>query len=150
MHTCKPFLSFTSLLFNATLLGHCARELKIPRVARNSCLLWLWRSLCEISPSTGWQAGWHIVICHRTPDLSARETISIKKFCMKLLCWRTNWFCLPRIPFCVSASFCVVFFPSSFFFFNFGCERYLMYQKQFVQTLFYQLKACTPCWGPLI
>lgn len=32
-------------------------------------------------------------------------------------------------------------------FFNFGCERYLMYQKQFVQALFHQLKVCTPCWG---
>lgn len=34
-----------------------------------------------------------------------------------------------------------------FFFFNFGCERYLMYQKQFVKALFHQLEVCTPCWG---
>lgn len=148
MHTCKPFSQFHRCylmpLCLATVLGSLkylsCQELVLTMIMKE----FVWDFL-----STGWQAGWHIVICHRTPDLSARETISIKNSAWNYFAGEQTVLPSMHTSFCVSVS-SVVFFPSSFFLFNFGCERYLMYQKQFVQTLFYQLKACTPCWGPLI
>jgi hypothetical protein len=69
---------------------------------------------------------------------------------MKLLSWRRNGCAVVCTALCLSVvCFCFFLLLLPLFFFNFGCERYLMYQKQFVQTLFYQLKVRTPCWGLL-
>lgn len=153
MCACKSLLGFTSLLFKATVLGHCMQELK-HLVLWGTQAYYDYRGVCVRFPPA--QADkppgtLSFVIVHQ---LCQREKqVQWKKFCMKWLCRRTNCFCLLCVLLCVSVSFCVcvcVSSSSSFFFFNFGCERYLMYQKQFVQTLFYQLKAYTPCWGPLI
>jgi hypothetical protein len=65
---------------------------------------------------------------------------------MKLLSWRRNGCAVVCTALCLSVvCFCFLGLLLPLFFFNFGCERYLMYQKQFVQTLFYQLKVRTPC-----
>lgn len=94
------------------------------------------------------QADKRLAHCHLSSyTRSVSERNNFNKKILHEITLLENKLVLPSMhtALCLCVILCVCFFSSSFFFFNFGCERYLMYQKQFVQTLFYQLKACTPC-----